>query len=114
MASISKGYLLSKIAKQSEVDCDATYLAVKEYIGDDTDVNDDEDELLYVCHCSKNKVEVYKSLEDYFYGEMLDFETESLNDCIICSYPTWAKRIADIFVKYIQPIIKSYDRTEEK
>lgn len=28
LASISKGYLLSKIAKQSEVDCDATYLAV--------------------------------------------------------------------------------------
>ena len=108
LASISKGYLLSKIAKQSEVDCDATYLAVKEYIGDDTDVNDDEDELLYVCHCSKNKVEVYKSLEDYFYGEMLDFETESLNDCIICSYPTWAKRIADIFVNYIQPLLKEF------
>lgn len=105
LSAINKDYLLSKISRQTEVDRDSTYLSVKEYLGKSDD-NDDEDELSYVCHSSSNYSEVFYALEEYFCSANIDYESECLADCIICDYPNWAKRIADIFVNYIQPLIK--------
>lgn len=116
MTRCDTDYLLRKLSTESEIDVDATYLAVKEFVVDS--LGKEWSNSLYqsisdAC-CLHNESDVYnelvKVLEDH--NICLDPNQYELFSCIQKTYPRPAKRIINIFDKYIRPEIRKYLKGE--
>ena len=115
-------YLLGKISNQDVVDTDATYKAVMAYLEelkeyrviDEMDLPS-PDSIHSACNnwTERDCFESLKSELDSssFYGE---YDDESLAYCIEMDYPCNARKIRELFEKYIRPLARKLDKEEAK
>lgn len=107
-------YLVDKISTKSVVDGDATYKSLMAFLEDYDEYgyellsNIQVQEIEEACHSNRNDhavlAAIQRALEDTpFDGSCSEYDIA----CIIENdYPRGAKKIADIFRDYIQPVVK--------
>lgn len=117
ISRLDEGYLLDKLSSRTVVDGDETFAAVKEYISewcdeDDEDRLPDMDDVKAAC---QNYTEdgVYQALlTEFAYTSMSSCDQYDLLCCIEKDYPTNAKKIVEVFMRYIRPKCRELDEAE--
>ena len=119
MARLDWGYLLDKIASRNQVDNEATFANVKTLIADwgiDPDNPEDLEEhpeldmdrVESACN-GYTQSEVYQSLLKAFDGTPLeDCDGYDVICCVEMDFTANAKKIARVFVDFIQPLCKEW------
>lgn len=111
-------YLLGKISKQSVVNTDATYKAVMDYLeelkeNEEIDEEDlpDSDSILSAC-TEWTERDCFESLKSELDSSSFwkKYDDESLAYCIETDYPCGARKIRELFEKYIRPLARKMDR----
>lgn len=119
MSRIDKDYLLEKIAEKSVVDTEPTFNNVIQYL---TDLCDGDPDMLEELHGKYLSAELHSACEyssesfcreglkeavsyTSFDDADLGYSEDDLYDCIELVEPIGARRVADIFERYIQPTI---------
>ena len=115
-------YLLGKISSQTVVDTDATYKAVMAYLEELKEYQEidernlpDPDEIRSACGnwTERDCFELLKSeLDSSSYWKKYD--DESLSYCIEMDYPCNARKIRELFEKYVRPFARKLDKEESK
>lgn len=115
LSGMDSEYLLGKISKMSVIDTEKTYKNVKEIIEEEIDFFDDNEyiekpdmDFIYTACTYDNETDVFNGILSEIAGTAIDKKIDDyeLLTCIVKDYPPNAKRIANIFTKYIQPKIK--------
>lgn len=111
-------YLLEKISNQTVVDTDTTYKAVIHYLEELKDYKEideensyDPDDIHSACNAytERDCVEsLMRELDATSYFQNYDYE--DLAYCVQTEYPADARKIGEIFEKYIKPLARKMDK----
>ena len=111
-------YLLGKISDQTVVDTEATYKAViryleelKEYKEIDEENSYDLDDILSDCNSYTQRdcmESLMRTLDATSYFQNYDYE--DLAYCVQTQYPANARKVGEIFEKYIKPLARKMDK----
>lgn len=114
MGRLDDGYLLDKLSSRTTVDREATFAAVKEYISEwcaeeDDDRLPDMDDVEVACQ-NYSEESIYSALLTVFdCTAMSNCDQYDLLCCIEKDYPSSAKKVVDVFMRYIKPKCREMD-----
>lgn len=108
-------YLLDKIDNRSVVDGEATYKALMEYLEDydsfafEALSEMQREELENACRCNRTADDAMRNILDDLDGTAFPscISMYDIACCIEMTYPRGAKKIAQIFLDHIQPVIRT-------
>lgn len=118
LCGLHEDYLLSKLAKATEFDLEATVEHMKELLEEADEysaskigklVQDLRERLEYREECGKTE---YGVLDEW--NEEHDLGLCDLWEDVVRDYPTYAKRIVGIFIEHIQPKIREIVKAGER
>lgn len=113
------GYLLDKVSTRSVVNGDATYKSLIAWMEDYDEYGYERlseiqrEEIENACHSNKNDYAVLRAIQEAledtaFEGSCSEYDIAC---CVEMDYPSGAKKITEIFVEHIRPVVKKL--TEE-
>lgn len=116
LSRMQKDYLLSKISDETFVNTTRTHHLVRQYIEEISSPDDltDIEWSDIKAACSSTTIDAVtdalrNAIPDNIFDNIDEFE---LFNCIVTEYPPSAQKIANIFVNYVIPYLKSIENSE--